>query len=160
MKNKKIVVTILFILLLLSIILFSSQTGTKSESLSDTFAFKIIDKAANILNKDISVSTKLELVKETRFLVRKTAHFTLYFTLGILTFLVLKTNNLQKSFKYSLIFCIIFACSDEFHQIFTPGRTARITDVLIDSLGSALGIILIKKLISHKRKKQKIPAKK
>ena len=151
MKNKKIVVTILFILLLLSIILFSSQTGTKSESLSDTFAFKIIDKAANILNKDISVSKKLELVKETRFLVRKTAHFTLYFTLGILTFLVLKTNNLQKSFKYSLIFCIIFACSDEFHQLFIPGRSGQFIDILIDTSGALIMLLII--YLWQKRKK-------
>jgi VanZ family protein len=34
---------------------------------------------------------------------------------------------------------IIYAASDEFHQSFVAGRTATVTDVLIDAVGVALG---------------------
>ena len=36
----------------------------------------------------------------------------------------------------------LIAATDEFHQLFVPGRGARVTDVLIDSLGAAAGILL------------------
>ncbi len=41
-----------------------------------------------------------------------------------------------------LVSGVLFAVSDEYHQAFIPGRSPRATDVLIDSLGLALGCIL------------------
>ena len=35
-----------------------------------------------------------------------------------------------------------YACMDEVHQIFVPGRAGRFTDVLVDSIGIALGVVL------------------
>jgi VanZ family protein len=34
----------------------------------------------------------------------------------------------------------IYGASDEFHQSFVPGRGATVVDVLIDTLGAALGV--------------------
>lgn len=34
-----------------------------------------------------------------------------------------------------MIFSILYACSDEWHQSFVPGRSALFSDVLIDSIG-------------------------
>ena len=38
---------------------------------------------------------------------------------------------------------VFYAASDEFHQIFIPDRTASFVDVLIDSSGVFVGILLI-----------------
>ena len=38
------------------------------------------------------------------------------------------------------LLCTCYAATDEFHQIFVPGRTPKVTDVMIDSAGAALGI--------------------
>ena len=35
---------------------------------------------------------------------------------------------------------MLYACSDEFHQLFVAGRSGRISDVLIDSAGAVLGM--------------------
>ena len=43
----------------------------------------------------------------------------------------------------STIIGIIYACSDEIHQSFVPGRSPMITDVMIDTMGVILGILLI-----------------
>jgi len=66
-----------------------------------------------------------------------------YMTLGI--FLSVAWYNFSK-YRSSTFFIlcvlisgILFAVSDEFHQAFIPGRRARITDVLIDSISVALG---------------------
>ena len=41
----------------------------------------------------------------------------------------------------SLIFCVVYACSDEFHQMLAEGRSPEALDVMIDSTGAAAGII-------------------
>jgi len=41
--------------------------------------------------------------------------------------------------------CFAYAVSDEFHQYFVPGRGPRWGDVMLDSFGAALGIIIYKK---------------
>ena len=35
-----------------------------------------------------------------------------------------------------------YAATDEFHQIFVPGRAGMVTDVMIDSSGALAGILL------------------
>jgi VanZ family protein len=37
----------------------------------------------------------------------------------------------------------LFAASDEFHQMFVPTRTARVSDVFIDLAGGALGLLAL-----------------
>ena len=67
-----------------------------------------------------------------------------YMTLGI--FLSGGWHNILKQ-KGTLDFMLlvqisgmVFALSDEFHQAFIAGRTSSLTDVLIDSVGVALGL--------------------
>ncbi len=39
----------------------------------------------------------------------------------------------------SILFSFLYACTDEIHQIFVPGRSAQFRDVLIDTLGASFG---------------------
>ncbi len=41
---------------------------------------------------------------------------------------------------FSLVLAILYACSDEWHQKFTPGRTSSARDVLIDTTGALIGL--------------------
>lgn len=41
----------------------------------------------------------------------------------------------------SLIIGVTYAASDEMHQLFVPGRSGKLADILIDSLGIITGII-------------------
>jgi VanZ family protein len=45
-----------------------------------------------------------------------------------------------RGFIFSLVFCVLYAISDEVHQLFVPGRGAQVTDVMIDSFGAFVGI--------------------
>lgn len=52
-------------------------------------------------------------------------------------------NQHKIKWKHALIafaFTVFYACTDEFHQLFVEGRTGKITDVLIDSLGAIVFI--------------------
>ena len=53
-----------------------------------------------------------------------------------------KLKELDK-LGFSLIIGIIYASSDEIHQCFTPGRGPLLTDVIIDTMGVLLGILLV-----------------
>jgi VanZ family protein len=42
-----------------------------------------------------------------------------------------------------LLICLLTAMSDEFHQLYVPGRSAEVRDVLIDLAGSAVGVMVV-----------------
>ena len=44
----------------------------------------------------------------------------------------------KKWLKAALAVTVAYACTDELHQLFVPGRAGMVTDVLIDSTGAAL----------------------
>ena len=69
---------------------------------------------------------------------------TCYFILGILAFLLLQQlYGLEpKTIIYTIIFCIIYAITDEIHQLFVPDRSGEILDVIIDTTGAILSLII------------------
>ena len=48
-----------------------------------------------------------------------------------------------KKIAIALVVCILFAISDEFHQLFVPGRGAQVKDVLIDTAGAIVGMCIV-----------------
>ena len=103
---------------------------------------------------------KVNIIEELQFIVRKSAHFIGYMILGILaSCLILHYENINKKYPLAFLICVIYAISDEIHQLFVPGRAGQVRDVLIDSAGSFLGIILVMafvKLLIKFNKKHKI----
>lgn len=65
-------------------------------------------------------------------LVRKAAHFTEY---GVLFWLLVRGPMAQRPYL-ALMLCIVYALTDEGHQVFVPGRTASLYDVALDSSGA------------------------
>lgn len=85
------------------------------------------------------------------FAVRKVAHFSEYFILCLLWFnLLYGRYELRKAALYSIAAVFLYACTDEFHQLFVPGRAGRFTDVLIDTSGGSLAAAI--RFLSLRRK--------
>lgn len=63
--------------------------------------------------------------------------------LGVLLLHGLKKNKIigNKAILIAISIAVIFAISDEVHQLFVPGRGGQIKDVIIDSAGALVGII-------------------
>ena len=103
---------------------------------------------------------KVNIIEELQFIVRKSAHFIGYMILGILArCLIVHYKNINKKYLLAFLICVIYAISDEIHQLFVPGRAGQVRDVLIDSAGSLLGIIIVmalEKLLIKFNKKHKI----
>lgn len=143
---KNIVRVILIILLCctFSIIFgFSSQTGTKSAGISRKITEIITSNVKSIQEK--SKIEKEQIMKKIEHIVRKLAHFSIYALVGILVMLLCKTYNLKNldRIAITMIISIIYATSDEIHQIFVNGRGPMFTDVLIDTFGAFMGMSVV-----------------
>lgn len=75
-------------------------------------------------------------------ILRKKAHFFTYLVLGILVASGLRKSGLvgYKLVGLAILICVLYAISDEMHQLFVPGRGGQVRDVLIDSAGAIVGI--------------------
>lgn len=137
---KKVIKILLIIIWMILIYSFSNQNGIASSNMSGG----IVDTIIELLEK-LGIVFNDKMVDVFGFLIRKIAHFTLYFILGILWLWLLKDYSI--SFKlqviYTIIFCVLYACSDEIHQLFVSGRDGKIFDVMIDTLGSLSSCIYI-----------------
>lgn len=137
MLMKKINSVILVIVWMIFIFVMSSFNSDISSSQSDI--------AVNF----ISNLFQIDSVNNISFIIRKLAHFIEYFILGLLVFNMIKFYN--KRWICAIVICMLYAISDEIHQIFVLGRSCQITDILIDSLGAVIGVYLLKYKNGKKR---------
>lgn len=79
----------------------------------------------------------------TMHIVRKMAHLTEYMALGF--FLSLTYLAFKRTIRPWLIVIagFLIASIDETLQLFSPGRSSQISDVLLDTLGIFLGLIIV-----------------
>lgn len=142
MKIKIVVKYIILILWMMLIFWFSNQSGNISCEMSDGIIFSVVKLIENVLNISLENEKTITIFA---FLIRKVAHFFLYFVLGILWMILLKEYrvSLGKQVIYSLLFCLIYSCSDEIHQLFIPGRSGNLIDTMIDITGSLCSILPI-----------------
>ena len=89
-------------------------------------------------------SLKDRLFKKIDFVVRKTAHVTLYALFALFLALFIKSFGI-KSWKTVLIVLIIgflYACLDEYNQKLGGTRTGKFKDSLIDTGGCLIGVVI------------------
>ena len=131
MKRTQLINSILLAAWMLAIFLFSNEVADSSSARSGVIV--------EFISQSVSWSQDL-----LTFLTRKAAHIFIYFVLGLLTFNVVKDFRLSKKrvVLLSVVFVMLYAVTDEFHQMFVPGRSAELRDVLIDTVAGAAGILL------------------
>lgn len=136
---------------------FSSQNGEKSGELSSNITKFILEK----MNYD-DIENYEKILKRTEIVVRKIAHFSIYTLVGLLLMSFVSTYKLKQNIRIIISLCIgiLYATSDEIHQLFIPGRSGQITDVIIDTMGVLLGIIVLLTLLEiYKKTTNKIDIK-
>ena len=123
---------------------FSSQSGDESTKSSDIIVNRV---------ESVQEGVRTQIIEDSGFsltdVVRKTAHITEYGVLAFVAYFAFRR------FSWAFAFSVLYAVSDEIHQIFVPGRGPRVTDVLIDSFGAflALSLICLFKKYNEKSKK-------
>lgn len=137
-QKKKLILWILIFVWMITIFMFSAQNGDESSELSQGFlrAF-ILRFTPDNISEDI--------VNMMEYIIRKCAHMTEYAVFGILIFCQIKLYRLfEKEWNrivMAVICVMIYASTDEIHQLFVGGRSGRFTDVLIDTAGGFIGIM-------------------
>lgn len=141
--DKKIQIKILKIILIIAwmiaIFIFSGQQGTESGNTSRKFTVAII---RIITGKSLALNDPF--VEEIQLFIRKMAHFTIYAIGGFLIMNYAYTT--EKTMKQKILYSIAtgggYAITDELHQFFVSGRSARILDVGIDTAGVIIGVLI------------------
>ena len=69
--------------------------------------------------------------------------------------LLLKEYNLinKRGIIISICFVLLYACSDEVHQLFVPDRSGEVLDVLLDTIGGSLGVYILYFYYRYRRMK-------
>ncbi len=149
---KKIVYTGILVVWMVTIFMFSHQNGAQSDNSSGLVTNVIISTIKLIT--PIEHEQAIEISKIITPIVRKLAHFTIYLIGGILIYCTYNSYKKveSKDLKYIWLFCVVYAISDEFHQWFIPGRSSELRDVIIDSVGAGIGIIIINIILKNRRK--------
>lgn len=136
--------------ILLGLIVFfiwdnSMQNGGSSDGLSIFFA----ETFAPIVNK-LGFHGNIWTLNR---IIRKLAHLTEFTILGSVLYAILRRYITYGTVIKTIALGILIASLDEFIQLFSPGRSSQLSDVLIDTIGVIIGILLIKLVyyIGYKR---------
>lgn len=162
MKKKCLFWCLVFVWMVVIFVL-SSQTGRQSSRFSYDVSDTIIDssvkvkegiktvvkstntivvKSADSVEKTVNAKKDYQVRRRFNSRVRSIAHSINYCILAILLFFALKQHGL-KSWNVVLLtvlICILYALSDEFHQSFVPGRGCEFKDGVYDFVGSLIGV--------------------
>lgn len=83
-------------------------------------------------------------------IARKCAHIAEYALFAILIWRARRQFTIKdkrpwswREVKVALVIVFAYACTDEIHQCFVPGRQGAVMDVLLDTLGGALGLFVL-----------------
>jgi VanZ family protein len=133
-----------------------SSTNKSRKIIKDTIE-STVDTTNNVGITDIHPSEKTinKAVKDLDYPFRKVMHLSEYTILCILMINALYQSGLRnkKLYLISIFLCFIYACTDEIHQLYRA-RTGEFKDVLIDTLGALIGIIIcliINKIYTKRR---------
>lgn len=139
----------------------SAKGGEVSQGMSDgviASAIKLLYPGFVSLNPDAQVAA----IGTWSFPVRKAAHLSEYALLGLLASnaciqlarargreVCLRSEG-KRLLLLAFALCVLYAASDEFHQLFVDGRSGQLRDVVIDSCGAMIGVLVARAALLHK----------
>lgn len=130
---------------------FIFYNSTKSGDVSNAKSYSILNRIRAEYNqldgeekRHYNSLPKNAREERLNLIIRKNAHAFEYCVLSIIVSFVAAQFGLKGkgSLIYIMFICLLYAVLDEFHQIYVPGRTSSVRDVLIDFTGALIGIFL------------------
>ena len=135
---------------------FSAQPAAESSAASSPF----VDLYMRLFHPEadsLSPEEQFVLRESASFIVRKTAHFSIYALLGLLSAAAVTATVSDAGLRriwLPFLIGALYAVSDEFHQFFIPGRSCEVRDMAVDSAGVLLGVLLFTaavRMAAHRR---------
>ena len=160
MKKKSIIYLLILLSWCFIIYLFSDtpskESNQASKKLIELSTIEVVKITNDLKITKIDINNKKwrnNTVNKLNVPLRKIVHGLIYFVLGIIIYLLLISFGVDRksAILWTIALCFIYSTTDEIHQTFVFERSGRITDCLIDTLGSILGSLLIYKIYSLRK---------
>jgi len=138
-----------------AIFYFSHQEAAESSKLSGGIVENIFSLNERIFTLELPIEERIHWIELLETIIRKAAHMTEYGILAIALsygFYVYDKRGISL-IVWSEASAVLYAATDEFHQLFIPGRSGQVTDVFIDGLGAFLGCLLFYMISKRFRKR-------
>lgn len=138
--HQKLIVPLLLIILWMALIFaLSAQQSGETNHLSFGVTQALLKNNAAV---SLGIDGSADAVTLFNRVIRKLAHFFLFFVLGMLVMNAMQfiKTKMRNRLGISAAICFLYAVSDEVHQLFVPGRDSDIKDVMVDTVGAVLGI--------------------
>ncbi len=160
-KKKFIIIGIIAALIIAwcaTIFRLSGMNSNSSNDASTGIVEKVISKVLDATNEagitnshpdDEKLAKAANLINAP---LRKVVHATVYFILALLLLTIGRVIFGSKKYLLTcvitIVLCSAFAMTDEYHQTFVDGRTGQMMDVMIDTAGAGVGILLFSSYFS------------
>ena len=146
---KKYIAYVLWLFWLFIIFYLSNQPGNISGGESSHLIYNTLKIIYSFFHLDSSNLNNI--VNIIHNLLRECMHSLEYLILGVLTInLLIQTQVKENKMIITILFCFIYAATDEIHQLFIPGRTFEYFDILMDMVGTLIGTLITKLIWKHK----------
>ena len=151
-SKKRFLYMIPVIIWMIFIFYMSGKTGQESSGQSGKISLFITNLLEKVRQDSPQEMQNLQDILE--LVIRKAAHMTEYAILFLLSYLAMVKISMSQSRFYNrsiaVLISLLYACSDEMHQLLVPGRSGRMIDVGIDMAGVL--IVLICMILSKNTK--------
>lgn len=143
----------------------TSQTGESSNNTSVSITEGIINKTQVVINNNVNNSDSSiiirnddDFIKKLNIYIRKFAHGFEFLVLALIIFLTLKSFNIKnrECIIYTLFIVLLYAVIDEYRQLYIPGRTSSVRDIVIDFIGGIVGVVILQFIFGFKNVISKI----
>ena len=130
-----------------------------STYMSESITQIILEIANQVRMIDLQKLDLVELYMSLSVPVRKSAHIIEFggFNVTLLFALYVWDMRGKPWVRQAFLLTFLYACSDELHQIFVPGRAGLVSDVIIDMLGVCVLALVLRAMIT--RRESRIPGK-
>ena len=130
------------ILWMIVIFMFSAKPADESTQMSRSVG-KLVGEILISDFKEWPEERQEIFAERIDYPVRKCAHALEYAILGMLLWFSFSGIAGRKAGLYSFVTGTFYAASDEIHQLYVPGRSGQISDVILDASGVLIGLLLI-----------------
>ena len=161
MNKRRKIFFALTLLWMAGIFAFSSRSGSKSTE-DSYFAGTVVGRIFVPGYEEWSAEEQKIFAEKIDHPVRKSAHAAEYAALGVLAAGTCIHARKEDTVRRRRIFrefllpwgvASLYAATDEFHQLFVPGRSGQFSDVLLDSAGALAGMLILTagRILWHRR---------
>ncbi|NMA52656.1 MAG: VanZ family protein, partial [Peptococcaceae bacterium] len=129
---------------LLSIYYLSAQPAAKSSANSKGVVAGCLEVTTKVAQIQLEEPEKDRLDQRIDEVAREYMHGVVYLVLGLALSNALLVSGVKgrQAWLLALSLCVLYAVSDEIHQVFVPGRSFQFSDLAMDTAGSIIGIWL------------------